>query len=128
MENAIAIAKVISPVYLILGLSILMYSKSWQKIMNNWQKDHYSLIPLIILYPAFGAIIINMYNVWEWNVWLLVTLTGWALVIKGAMYFLLPGSTLQSMMKMGTSKAMLFMSGLITTAMGAALGYYSYLI
>ncbi len=127
MENAVAIAKVISPVYLILGLSIVMYSKSWQKIMDNWQKDHYSLIPLMILYPAFGAIIINMYNVWEWNVWLLVTLAGWTLLIKGAMYFLLPGATLKSMMKMGTSKSMLLMSGLIATAIGAALGYYSYL-
>ena len=128
MENAIAIAKVISPAYLIIGLSILMYPKSWQKIMNNWQKDHYSLIPLMILYPALGAIIINMYNVWEWNIWLLVTLAGWTLLIKGSMYFLLPGSTLKALMKTSTSKSMLFLAGLTATAIGAALGYYSYLV
>jgi len=126
MENAVKIAEIAGPVYLLIGLSVLLYAKVWQKLMGKWQKDHLSLFPLMFLYPVLGLIVIRMYNVWEWNVWLLITLMGWILLVKGVAYFLLPGSVLKKMMELKNHLAFLYLGGLVAVAIGVALSYYTY--
>ena len=126
MENAVAIAQVAAPMYLIMGLSVLLYAKPWGKLMDKWKKDHLSLFPLMFLYPILGVIVIRMHNVWEWNVWLIVTLIGWVMLIKGAMYFLLPGTVLKKMMDMKNSVGLMYFAGLVAVVIGAVLGYHSY--
>jgi hypothetical protein len=125
-ENAVQIAKIAAPVYLTIGLSVLLYAKAWNTLLDKWRKDHLSLFPLMVLYPVLGLIIINMYNVWEWNVWLLVTLIGWILLVKGVLYFILPGSVIKSMMNMKKNPALIYLGGIAALVMGAVLGYYSY--
>lgn len=120
-----AIAYVAAPMYLIMGLSVMLYAKQWQKIMNNWSKDHLQIFPLMFLYPILGMIVIGMHNVWEWNVWLIVTIIGWALLLKGAMYFLLPGSTLKKMMKLKDCPTLLYLAGILAIAVGLVLGYHA---
>jgi len=129
MENAIAIAAIAGPVYLVFGLSILLYAKTWQKVINGWQKDHLTLLPLMFINLTVGMIIIRMYNSWEWNVWLLVTITGWGMFLKGAFYMLAPSCWIKSWMSMASCcKIMLRISSLAVIAMGAALSYYTYFV
>ena len=127
MENAVAIAQVAAPMYLVIGLSILLYAKTWQKIMKRWSKDHLELFPVMMLYPALGVICLRMYNVWEWNVWVLVTILGWALLIKGSLYFLLPGDLMKSMMKYySKNSGWMYFAAVFALAYGGVLGYFSY--
>ena len=127
MADAIMLAALIGPVFLILGLSMLFYAPSWKKLVSKWQKDHYALLPIMMLYGLFGLYIINTYNVWDGTVWVLVTISGWAMFIKFVAYFLLPGATTQGMMKLGTNQSILYLGGLVVTVMGAALSYYTYM-
>ena len=120
-----AIAYVMAPLYLIMGLSFLFYMKTWQKIMAKWSKDHYQLIPLMFLYPIIGMLIIGMYNVWELNVWILITITGWGMLLKGAMFFLLPGHALKKWMEMGKCPTLMYLAGILSLVMGGVLGYYA---
>lgn len=126
METAMMLAKIMGPVYLLVGLSVLFYAKTWQNLMDSWKKDHFQLFSLMFVYAVLGLIVVQMYNVWEWNVWLLVTITGWAMLAKSVMYFLLPGKLLKDMMSMKKSEGMMYFGGVIAVAMGAALSYYSY--
>ena len=90
MENAMAIAYVAAPMYLIMGLSVMLYAKQWQKIMNNWSKDHLQIFPLMFLYPILGMIVIGMHNVWEWNWRVVVTIVGYLSLLKGIMNLFYP--------------------------------------
>jgi hypothetical protein len=126
MENAVIIAQVAAPMYLTIGLSVLLYAKTWEKIMDKWKKDHLSLFPLMFMYPILGVIVIRMYNVWELNIWLIVTLIGWILLFKGVMYFLMPGALIKKIMDIKNKPAMIYPAALTSIAIGGVLGYYAY--
>lgn len=128
MGNALVLAAYAGPVYVLLGLSILLYVPAWQKVMDKWEQDHYALIPMMMMYFILGLLMVRMYNVWEWNVWLLVTLTGWILILKSVLYFLLPGSVLKAALKMKKGKAMLYVGGLVCLIVGLVLSYYVYIM
>lgn len=128
MEKAIALAQIMGPAYLILGLSILLYVKPWHSLISKWQEDHLLLFPLKFVYIILGLILINVYNVWAWNVWVLVTLTGWALLVKGAFYFLLPGPVVKKCLEFKKNAQVLYVGGLVGIIVGAVLTYYSYFV
>lgn len=127
MENAMAIALVAGPVYLVGGLSLLMYTDTWKKVLAGWQKNHFLMLPLVFMDLVFGIIIVHMYNVWEWNIWLLITLTGWAMVLESIAYLLLPGTLLKAIITLKKSKGYLYAIGLFGVLAGGALSYFSYL-
>jgi len=126
MENAVAIGAVLGPVWVIVGLSYLLYAKKWQEVAKGWTKDHYTLIPLMIMVTVLGLIVVRMHNVWEWSVWLLVTLAGWGMLLKGALFILLPGSVFKSVMKMFNKEWVFYLGGLVAVVAGCALCYYVY--
>lgn len=128
MGNAQALASVLGPIYLMLGLSILLYVKSWQKLYKEWSGNHFGLFPLMFLITVFGLVVIQFYNVWEWNVWLLVTLSGWGMFLKGLFYFLFPGSWIKGALKMGQNVSWLYFGGLFAAVWGAVMGYYAYFV
>lgn len=125
MENAILWGSVLGPLFLILGLSQLIYAGAWGRVIEKWEKDHYDLLPLMFMSAILGLLIINSYNVWEWNVWIIVTITGWLALIKSVVYFLLPGQTIKSILNLG--KKLIYLGGLIGTVVGAVLSYFVYL-
>jgi len=126
MENAIKIAEVAGPAYIVLGLSFLVYAKSWQKIIVGWMKNHYTIIPIAIIQMVLGLIIIRMYNVWTWDIWLLVTLTGWIMFIKSAVYFLAPGFIIKWALSLKKLLPLISIGAVILVLWGLALTYYAY--
>lgn len=128
MGNANAIAFVLAPMYLVLGLSILLYAKQWQKLVAKWYDNHFELFGLMFLTMIGGLVVMYFYNVWAWNVWLLVTISGWAMFLKGAFYFLAPSSLIKPIMKLGQNLGLLYFGGLVALLFGAVLGYYTFLV
>lgn len=121
-----SLAFILAPIYLMIGLSILLYAKAWRNLIDKYQKDHLQLFPLMFFYAFFGMIFIMLYNVWTWDIWLIVTLTGWAMLVKSVLYFLLPGSILKPVMGLGKNLVLIYIGGVIATVIGAVLGYYTY--
>lgn len=122
------IAKIIGPILLVVGLSMLLYIGSWQKVISEFEKNHFGVLPFAALDMAGGLIIINMYSVWTWNIWIIVTIVGWLLFVKSVLYFLTPGSTTKEVLKFWNNKTVIMVDGLVMTAAGAALSYYSYMV
>lgn len=128
MENALALAAIIGPVYLVIGLSLLFYAKSWHHLIDRWAKDHFQLFPLMLMELVLGIIIIRMYNVWAWNIWLLITLTGWCMFVKGTYYMLVPGSWITPLLERKAGMNGLYFGGVIMGVIGAVLSYYVYFV
>lgn len=127
MSNQILLGAIIGPFYVVLGLSILLYSKTWIKLATDWAKNHLSLIGMMMFTLIFGLTVINLYNVWEWNIYLLVTISGWAAFLKGIAYFLLPGDSLRSIIKTFNKEGFYQGAGFVSIALGAWLSYTVYL-
>lgn len=128
MENAVSLAAVMGPVYVVVGLSVLLYAKSWRALMDEWERNHYTLFPLMFIYIVLGLIAIRMYNVWEWNIWLIVTLVGWILFLKGVFYFIAPGSWIKATLKLKSTMALLYVGGVVAIILGGVLSYYVYFV
>jgi hypothetical protein len=126
MENAVKVAAVMGPVMVVLGLSILIYVKSWQKLFDGWLKNHYQMITLLMFMLVVGIISVRMYNVWTLDVWLLVTLGGWSLILKSAAALLLPGAVTKWSLSMAKNTPLMILGALIILAWGGVLSYYTY--
>lgn len=128
MDTSTQLASYIGPIYLVLGLSVLLYAKEWKKLVGEYQKNHFALLTMMILYLIVGLLIIRMHNVWEWSLWVVITLTGWIVFLKGVFYFLFPGEWIRGMMQLGKNMTFLYIAGLVMTFFGAWMSYVVYLV
>ena len=128
MEKALLVASVMGPIYVLVGLSVLLYAGQWQKVIESWKKDHLQMMTLKLLMGILGLIVIQIYNVWEWNVWVLVTLTGWCMLAKSVLYFLLPGWFITGALDLAKNSTLIYVGGLVSTVVGAVLSYYVYFL
>ena len=127
MSDQMFLSAVIGPMLLVLGLSVLFYSKVWYKIASEWEKNHYGILGMMIFNLIFGLTIINMHNVWEWSPYVVITLVGWGAFLKAVIYFLIPGDHFKAMIKMINCKCYYQAAGGIFAALGAWLSYLVYL-
>lgn len=121
------LASLLGPVYLTLGLSLLLNHKSWYKLIQAFKKDHFGLFTMSLMMLILGVLLVNTYNVWAWDVYVLITITGWAMLLKAVFYFLASGSQIKASLKM-TTPGMLKFGGLLHTTVGAVLCYYGYFL
>ena len=128
MGNAMHLALIIGPAYLVIGLSLLFYAEPWLKVIKNYEKDHLGMMVGALMSLILGLIVINMYNEWTWNGYLLITLTGWIMFIKGVFYFMAPGEWTKSLLKHMQCMNCVYLDGVICTVVGLYLSYMAYLI
>jgi len=128
MDKALMLAEIIGPVYLIMGLSLLLYAKQWQKLISDFAKNHFLMMVNMFVALIVGLIIINIYNVWAWNLYVVITITGWGALLKGVFYFLAPSSWITSVLKskMYSSGGWFYFWGALLTVFGVLLGYNAY--
>ena len=127
MSDQMFLGAVIGPMMLVLGLSLLLYSGVWKKIVDEWGKNHISMLTLMAFNLIFGLVVINMHNVWEWSPYVIITLTGWGAFLKAVTYFLIPGDQLKKMINLMNCKCYFQVAGAITALLGAWLSYLVYL-
>jgi uncharacterized protein YjeT (DUF2065 family) len=127
MSDQIFLGAIIGPMFLVMGLSILMYPSTWVKLVKEWTSNHFHMFSLMLFSIVFGLVIINSYNIWEWSPWVIITLSGWIALIKGIVYFLLPGNSFKNMLTTFNRKELYLVDGVILTGLGGWLSYLVYM-
>lgn len=127
MSDQMLLGAVIGPMFLVLGLSLLLYSKVWLKIAEEFAKNHLSMLTMMCFNLVFGLVVINMHNVWEWSPYVLITIAGWGAFLKAVFYFLVPGNQIKAVIKVLNCKCYYQVSGAIIGLLGAWLSYLVYL-
>jgi hypothetical protein len=127
MENTFLLGAIIGPYFLVMGLSLLLYAKVWLKLMKDIEKNHTSVVIGMALVLLLGLAIIQMHNVWEMNIWVVITAFGWIAFFKGVFYFLTPGSWIKKIIKTFASIELLYCCGLTMTIIGAWMSYLVYI-
>ena len=128
MENAHMLAGILGPIYMIMGLALLLYAKSFVEMMKGYANNHYDLFSIMMFHLFLGMVIITMYSSWEMNVYIIVTISGWGALLKGALYMLLPGETTKGMMKSCANNGMMVFGGLVSLVAGGLLCYHTYMM
>jgi uncharacterized protein YjeT (DUF2065 family) len=128
MEKALFLFAIIGPIYVVTGLSVLMYSGQWMKVMNMYKKDHFAFMPLGVFAMVIGLLMLSYYNVWSKDVYVIATIFGWIALLKGAFYLLAPGKMFTGLVSKFESKQMVTLMGVFCLAVGVLLSYHAYMI
>jgi uncharacterized protein YjeT (DUF2065 family) len=120
----LAIEKLAALVFLITGLSHLMQPRVWIRFFLDMRErgETAGLLNAYVHAPT-GLLIVAFHNVWSWP-GVALTLIGWSLTLKGALYFCWPQLALRSMAYLSIKDAWKFRAaGVLAIALAAGVGW-----
>ena len=86
----VTVAQVFSWLLLILGLSYMLQPEIWIRLVKDAMANTHKYYTLYLLILITGLVVVTEHNRWslEWNV--IITFSGWAMVIKSTAFFIAP--------------------------------------
>jgi len=127
MMASIFLARLLGPVFLIVGASILFNPKVFRDIAAEVVRS----VTLVYLFGfidfAAGLAIVLSHNVWLMGWPVLITLIGWLLLIRGTVRVLIPETVMGYAAKVLGNKRLIPVAGVVTGIIGLVLCYFGYL-
>lgn len=121
------IISVFSWFILILGLSYLFQCENWIRLAGTLEDQTFRFYPLSLLILVMGLVIVHAHNYWEFKWHVAITLLGWILVIKNAVFLLCTSCIDQFMLTTRSMRLWLRATGTIFSFVGAILVFQSIL-
>jgi hypothetical protein len=126
MSTSKYIARLIGPLFLIMGLGMVVESDTVRALSAEFLSN-LSLIYLAgMLALVAGLAIVNAHNVWVANWRVIITIIGWLSVIGGIVRLLFPGKVQALGAGMVASPNAMIISGIVTLVIGAILSWVGY--
>jgi uncharacterized protein YjeT (DUF2065 family) len=110
--------------FIVIGLSHITAPRAWARFFIAMRRtgEQSGLLNAYVHIPL-GLLIVAFHPVWH-GAALLVTLVGWALTLKGTLYFLWPAIGESSMARVSEERAWQFrIAGVFALLLGVAMGW-----
>lgn len=110
--------------FLVIGLSHILAPRAWVSFFQLLrQKGESGTFALGFMSLGFGSLIVAFHNVWS-GLPMVLTIIGWAQVLKAFIYFAFPSSSLRRIGMIPPERAYLFVyGGLFSVALAGLLIY-----
>lgn len=127
MQTSVFIAKLMGPVLLMMGLSVLLNPER-VRAMAREMIDGQALIFMsgVITLPI-GLAIVNTHNVWSGGWPVIITVFGWLMIVAGVARMALPGPLKEIGAAMIDKTTYIAVPGALMALLGAYLSYQGYL-
>jgi hypothetical protein len=90
MQNALWLASIFGPFLTIIGLWMLLFSENLMKVWTALKSSPVAFYFSGWVNLLIGLTILSQYDMWSWDGFVLVTILGWVLVIRGIMALFVP--------------------------------------
>jgi len=122
METAIQVLAIIQ--FTIVGLSHALQPRAWVEFFNRvHDQGRTGVFVLAFMTLWFGSIIVAFHNVWS-GIPAILTVFGWAQVIKALVYFCFPEYALRRIQFVTPERANLYVvAGVVLLGLAALLGF-----
>jgi hypothetical protein len=126
MQPAVFIARIVGPVFAVIGLSILLNEQMYAAIVIEAVHSPTLIYFSGLLSLPIGIAMLNVYRAWtaDWRV--IVTLLGWLFLIGGIFRILLPQATAILGNALFTGPPALPILAVVILIVGAWLSFMSY--
>lgn len=128
MMYSMIIARLLGPLCVVLGLGILLNQKYFKDMVDELAKgkQQFLLFGAGIVHFLFGLILIGTHNVWMWNWAVIITIIGWASLIRGVVLLLLPNAAMSILGYFRKQSWWLPVAGVIALVIGVVLSYFGF--
>ncbi len=123
IDNAVWIASIFGPFLVIIGLWMLLYSGNFMKVVASVKATVGVFYLTGFINLLLGIFILREYNDWQPNLSFVVTLLGWAFVLRGLMVLFMPHLLIKMTM---TKRSFLKGVGIVPLAGGVLLCWLAY--
>lgn len=125
MEATIFLAKLWGPVLLAVGLGIYVSRKYYVRVYQELEKEALVVICFGMMAIGIGIAQIHFHNVWGTFSQIVVSLLGWAMLVKGLAMTILPDLVKQSG-EWAVKHNLLSVSGALTVILGIYLSWVGF--
>ena len=126
MGTSLFIVKILGPCFLVVALGIMFNREFYQKVMEDFCKNSAlmffgGMFPLVI-----GLVIVLSHNVWVSSWPVIITIYGWAGILKGIWLLVFPNSAAKFTQAYSKNKTLLLVHSVVILLLGAALTIFGY--
>jgi hypothetical protein len=126
METSLAFAKLIGPIYLVVGAGLLLNQGYFRRVVQDIAASPALFYLTGVIALIVGGLIVSLHNTWQgWPI--VITLLGWAAIAKGVVRTLAPAWAADFVGKVTASRNATTAMGLAALALGAyltAMGFW----
>jgi len=126
MKTSIFIARIFGLCYLIIGAGFMFNRKAFQRIMEDFSKNAALLFFAGLFALVIGVVIILTHNVWVANWTVMITIIGWAGLIKGIWMIVFPNTVYKFMQAYQKNENLLTVHSVIVLIFGAVLTFFGF--
>lgn len=126
MELTILLSKILGVYMLIAGLAVLMNRRHLMAGIVAMAKERFAQIMAGIIALLFGLVLVNIHNDWSTLPASIVSLIGWAALVKGLFYLFMPEKGLTKLMHALTERSWYLIDGIVILVAGLYLAGYGY--
>ena len=127
MDNSIFLAKLIGPIFLVIGLGLLTSQAVYRDAAEEVLKSRALLYLSGLIALTAGLAIVLTHNVWEFRWPVIITLIGWLALLRGVARIVVPQQVTDLASKiLARSPHLLTVSGAIVLILGAVLAWMGY--
>jgi len=127
IEFAVQIAQFLSIFYLAYAIGGLMNKDYFKKIIDGLMKSMSEMMALGFVLILFGIVIVQNHNIWVWDWTVLVTIVGWASLLKWVSFVAFPEMFAKMSKKMLT-KGMLSAAPILSLVLWLLFGYFGFIM
>jgi uncharacterized protein YjeT (DUF2065 family) len=127
MDTSLFLAKLIGPIFLIVGIGLLLNGDRYRAVVDEVMSSHTLLYIFGAIALTGGLAIVLTHNIWVWDWPVIITIVGWLMIVRGSLRIVIPQQVEDLARKMvaGWSNILLI-SGLLVITLGAFLCWKGY--
>ena len=126
MQNTIIISRILGPMFIIIGIGILVNIKNYQKMIGDFISNSALVYIGGVMSLLFGLLILAFHNVWEANLAVLITIFGWLGLVKGIVLIVLPKAMIGLCEVYQEKSAPMAVHSVIVIILGALISYMGF--
>lgn len=118
MNTSLYLAQIIGLYLVLVGLIMMMRRRYFMAAVKEFVHDKALLFVIPIVELLAGLALVVAHNIWVWSWEVIITITGWLMVIEALSYLVLPEKTIVKWISWFNKDKVYFFGGIASVAFG----------
>ena len=127
MQTSIFIAKLLGPIFVLVGIAMMSKPDAFRTLLKEFIESHVLMYLAGFLGLVAGLALVLTHNVWLLDWRLIITLIGWATIVRAVVTIFRPQQIVSLGLKAIQHKGIFFGAAVTDLAIGLILSYFGYL-